>query len=326
MSSPGGLPEGPAEPVASSGGSTDIVAVPVRRPGRWVAAAFLVVLVANTIWSLATNDRLDWATVGDFLLDGRIIDGLVKTLQLTVIAMVVGVVLGAVLAVMRLSSNPLLKSVAWFYIWLLRGTPILVQILFWNFIASIYPEISIGIPFGGPDFVTGDANDLIKPFVAASLALALNEAAYMAEIVRGGILSVDEGQAEAAEALGMTKMQTLRRIVLPQAMRVIVPPTGNETIAMLKTTSLVSVIALPELLYAAQLIYSVNYAQVPLLIVTVIWYLLITSILYVGQYYLERRYGRGHTRELPPTPLGRLKEMVSIRHAKPPAPASGGER
>lgn len=323
MSSPGRRDGGAASTAAPSGGAADITAVPVRRPGRWIAAAIVAILAANFIVSLATNDRLRWGKVGEFLFDGRIIDGLIKTVELTIIAMVAGVLLGVVLAVMRLSSNPLLKSISWFYIWLLRGTPILVQILFWNFIASIYPELSIGVPFGGPDLVSGSANDLVTPFVAACLALALNEAAYMAEIVRAGILSVDEGQAEAAEALGMTKAQTLRRIVLPQAMRVIVPPTGNETISMLKLTSLVSVIALPELLYAAQLIYAVNYLQVPLLIVTVIWYLAITSILYVGQYYLERRYGRGHSRELPPTPLGRLKEMLSIRHAEPPDPATG---
>lgn len=310
--------------VAPSHGSSDIKAVPVRRPGRWVAAGILLILVANTIYSLATNDKLRWSVVGDFIFDGRILDGLVVTLELTVIAMVAGVILGVILAIMRLSDNPLLKGVSWFYIWLLRGTPILVQILFWNFIASIYPDISFGVPFGGPDLVSGDANNLITPFVAASLALALNEAAYMAEIVRAGILSVDEGQSEAAEALGMTKLQTLRRIVLPQAMRVIVPPTGNETIAMLKTTSLVSVIAYPELLYAAQLIYAVNYKQIPLLLVTVIWYLLITSILYVVQYYLERRFGRGHSRELPPTPIGRLKAMLWIKHAEPPVPAAAG--
>ncbi|WP_022928634.1 amino acid ABC transporter permease [Patulibacter americanus] len=307
---------------APSHGSSDIKAVPVRRPGRWVAAAILVVLAANTVWSLATNDRLRWNVVGDFLFDDRIIDGLILTIELTVIAMIVGVVLGIVLAVMRLSDNPLLRGISWFYIWLLRGTPILVQILFWNFIASIYPEISFGVPFGGPDLISGDANDLITPLVAASLALALNEAAYMAEIVRAGVLSVDEGQSEAAEALGMTKLQTLRRIVLPQAMRVIVPPTGNETIAMLKTTSLVSVIAVSELLYASQLIYAVNYRQIPLLLVTVIWYLAITSILYVVQYYLERRFGRGHSRELPPTPIGRLKAMLSIKHVKPPIPVA----
>ncbi|EHN11964.1 putative amino acid transport protein (ABC superfamily membrane) [Patulibacter medicamentivorans] len=307
-------------PAVVEGDATEIKAVPVRRPGRWLAAAVVAVLVANAVWSLATNDRLQWGIVGDFLFDGRIIDGLVKTLELTVIAMVVGVVLGVLLAVMRLSSNPLVAGASAFYIWLFRGTPLLVQILAWNFIASIYPRITLGVPFGGPEIVGGDANALITTFVAASLALALNEGAYMAEIVRAGILSVDEGQSEAAQALGMTRAQTMRRIVLPQAMRVIVPPTGNETIAMLKTTSLVSVIALPELLYAAQLIYSVNYKQIPLLIVVMIWYLLFTTILSIGQYYIERRFGRGHARELPLTPWQRLRRSLTIQRGRPALP------
>jgi polar amino acid transport system permease protein len=199
-----------------------------------------------------------------------------------------------------------------------------VQLLFWNFIAALYPTISLGIPFG-PSFVDANANQLITPFVAAILGLGLNEGAYMSEIVRAGILSVDEGQTEAAQALGMNRLMTLRRIVLPQAMRVIIPPTGNETISMLKTSSLVSVIAYTELLYSVQLIYAVNYKQIPLLLVASIWYLFITSIMSVGQYYLERHYARGSTRELPPTPLQRLRHnLFSFKHAEvAPQPASG---
>jgi polar amino acid transport system permease protein len=230
--------------------------------------------------------------------------------------MAVGIVLGIVLAVMRLSPNPLISGVSWLYIWFFRGTPVLVQILFWNYISALYPQLELGIPFG-PSFIHADANDLISPFTAAILALGLNEGAYMAEIVRAGILSVDEGQTDSAKALGMTRLQTMRRIVLPQAMRVIIPPTGNETIAMLKTSSLVSVIATTELLYSVQLIYAVNYRTIPLLIVASIWYLVVTTLLSIGQYYLERRFGRSHARQPPLTPLQRLRRNLAIRHARP---------
>jgi polar amino acid transport system permease protein len=231
--------------------------------------------------------------------------------------MVIGIAIGVVLAVMRLSPNPLVGGASWIYVWLFRGTPVLVQLLFWQFVSALYPHLSIGIPFGGAELAHADANSLIHPFTAAILGLGLNEGAYMSEIVRAGILSVDEGQSEAAHALGMSRMQTLRRIVLPQAMRVIIPPTGNETISMLKTTSLVSVIAYAELLYSAQLIYSVNYKTIPLLIVASAWYLFFTTILSIGQYYVERRYARGATRALPPTPFQRLRARVGRGPAAP---------
>ncbi len=227
------------------------------------------------------------------MFSSRVLHGLVATLELTAIAMVAGVALGVVLAVMRLSPNRLLGGASWLYVWIFRGTPVLVQLLFWNFIAALYPTLSLGIPFGGPVLMHADANTLITPFAAATLGLALNEAAYMAEIVRAGIISVDAGQSDAAHALGMTRLQTMRHIVLPQAMRVIVPPTGNEAISMLKTTSIVSVIAFTDLLYSVQLIYSANYQQVPLLLVACIWYLAFTSLLSIGQHFLERRLARG---------------------------------
>src|SRR3954468_181911 len=288
-------------------------AVPVRHRGRWVVSAIVLFVVVVAIHSVATNPRFGWGTVGHYLFTHRILAGLVKTLELTVIAMVVGVLLGVLLAVMRLSPNPLVSGASWLYIWLFRGTPVLVQILFWGYISALYPQLSLGIPFG-PQFVHFSANSVISPFVAGMLALGWNEGAYMAEIVRAGIISVEEGQTEAAQSLGMTRLQTMRRIVLPQAMRVIVPPTGNETISMLKTTSLVSVIAVTDLLYSVQLIYAVNYRTIPLLIVASIWYLIVTTVLSFGQYYLERYFGRGAARELPQTPLQRLRRSVSIRH------------
>jgi polar amino acid transport system permease protein len=273
-------------------------------------------LLVVAVHSVATNPRFGWGTVGHYLFSSRILHGLLVTLELTAVSMVIGIVLGVILAVMRLSPNPLVAGVSGFYIWFFRGTPVLVQILFWSFISALYPQISIGIPFGGPEFAHGSANSIITPFLAAILALGLNEAAYMAEIVRAGIISVDEGQTEASSALGMTRLQTMRRIVLPQAMRVIIPPTGNETISMLKTTSLVSVIAYPELLYSAQLIYAVNYQQIPLLLTASIWYLVVTSVLSVAQFFIERHFGRGSSRERPDTLLGRAWRSLQIRHAR----------
>jgi polar amino acid transport system permease protein len=303
------MPQPARQPVPAA--PEAIKAIPVRHPGRWVAAALVLLIVVVLANSIATNPRFQWDVVGDYLFSHQILRGVLTTLELTAVAMVIGIVLGVVLALMRLSRNPLVTSAAWLYVWIFRGTPVLVQIIFWSFVAALYPKVSLGIPFG-PDFIHGDANKLITPFAAAILALGLNEGAYMSEIVRAGLLSVDEGQSQAAHALGMTPMQTMRRIVLPQAMRVIIPPTGNETISMLKLTSLVSVIAYTELLYSAQLIYSRTYQTIPLLIVVSLWYLAVTSVLSVGQYYLERRFGRGSARELPATPLQRLRRRLRL--------------
>jgi len=253
------------------------------------------VIAASLIRSAATSPGFQWSVVGEYLFQAPILEGLVVTLELTVIAMVIGVVLGVLLAVMRVSTNPLVSRASWLYIWFFRGTPVLVQLLFWYNIAALYPKLGLGIPFG-PALIHPEVNSLITAFRAGILALGLNEAAYMAEIVRAGLISVDEGQTHAAQSLGMTRVQTMRRVVLPQAMRVIIPPTGNETISMLKTTSLASVITVAELLHSAESIYARNYKVIPLLIVASIWYIVCTSVLYVGQYYLERYYGRGATR------------------------------
>jgi polar amino acid transport system permease protein len=274
----------------------------------------VALLAAALIYSMTTNKRFQWGVVGDFLFDPRVLRGVRTTLELTVLAMVIGIVLGVMLAVMRLSPNPLVKGASWLYIWFFRGTPVLLQILFWGIaISALYPRISIGIPFGGPVIASGNANQLITLFVAGVLGLGLNEGAYMAEIVRAGIISVDEGQHEAAASLGMSRMQTMRRIVLPQAMRVIIPPTGNETISMLKTSSLVSVIALTDLTYTVTLIYSQNFKTIPLLLVAALWYLFFTTILSIGQYYIERHYARGAARELPPTVIQRMRLLRSRR-------------
>ncbi|MWA06396.1 ABC transporter permease subunit [Actinomadura sp. LD22] len=275
-----------------AGRPEEIRAVPVRHWGRWVAAVIIAYIAVWAIYSVVNNPNFGWDVIGQNFTITAVMTGIGKTLELTAIAMVMGVVGGVLLAIMRLSPNPLISGSAWLYIWAFRGTPVLVQILLWAFIKALVPQLSIGIPFG-PTFAHFDANTLITPFVAGCLGLGLNEAAYMSEIVRAGILSVDQGQAEAASALGMSRAKTMRRIVLPQAMRVIIPPTGNETISMLKTSSLVSVIAVPELLYSVQIIYGRTYQTIPLLLLASIWYLIMTSILTVGQFYLERYFGRG---------------------------------
>jgi polar amino acid transport system permease protein len=300
-------------PQAAAGGPEDIKAVPVRRPGRWVVGAIVLIVAVALIRSVVDNPNFQWGVVGEYIFDGRILHGLRVTIELTVIAMAIGIFLGVLLAVMRLSPNWLVSGASSFYIWFFRGTPVLVQLLFWYNIAALYPKIGLGIPFG-PSFIHADANTLITPFTAAILGLGLNEGAYMAEIVRAGIISVEPGQADAAQSLGMTRLQTMRRIVLPQAMRVIIPPTGNETISMLKTSSLASTIVVTELLYSAQLIYSVNFKTIPLLIAASFWYIVCTSVLYVGQYYLERYYGRGERNRQQTLPQRIRAGMLSFRH------------
>ncbi len=314
------------EVTAEGGRPEEIRAVPVRHVGRWIAAAIVLVAAVALVNSAATNSRFEWSVVGHYLFDHRILEGLRKTVELTVIAMAIGVLLGVLLAVMRLSPNKLVAGASWLYIWFFRGTPVLVQIFFWYYIAALYPMIDLGIPFG-PALIHINANTSITPFTAGILALGLNEGAYMSEIVRAGIISVEEGQADAARSLGMTRLQTMRRIVLPQAMRVIIPPTGNETISMLKTTSLVSAIAVPELLYSVDAIYSVNFKTIPLLIDASIWYLACTSVLYVGQHYLERHYGRGSSHERSATLPERVAQgMLSLRRPGEHARAGGDQR
>jgi len=275
----------------------EIRAVPVRRPGRWIAAFVVLVVCASLLRFAVTDSSLGWHYVGQYLFDPRVLRAVWACVYLSVVAMLTGIVFGVVLAVMGLSPNPIIKSASFVYVFIFRGTPLLVQIVFWFNIAALFPEhvIAIGIPFG-PALVHPNANVIITVFVAAWLALGANEAAYMAEIVRAGVISVPEGQSEAAESLGMTRVQIMRRIVLPQALRVILPPTGNEFISMLKNTSLASVIGFGEIYYATSAIYAQNYETIPLLIVASIWYLVLTSIAYVGQYFLERKAGQGFSR------------------------------
>ncbi|BDT86496.1 amino acid ABC transporter permease [Nocardia cyriacigeorgica] len=293
-----------------------IKAVPLRRPGRWLAATAILVLVGLFIYGAATNPAYRWDVYWRYLRDSRIAEGAVVTLELTVLSMAIAVVLGALLAVMRLSPNPVLRSTAWVYLWIFRGTPVFVQLVFWGLVPSLYKQISLGVPFG-PQLVELDVQGLQAAFAFAVIGLGLNEAAYMAEIVRAGINSVGEGQREASVALGMTWSQTMRRTVLPQAMRVIIPPTGNELIGMLKTTSLVTAIPLSTDLFGrARDIYGVNFLPIPLLLVIATWYLAITSVLMVGQYYLERYFSRGVSRQLTAKQLQELADAQNVVKAK----------
>jgi polar amino acid transport system permease protein len=293
-----------------------LTVVPVRHPLRWVAVAIIALLAAMLFHSLAANPAWQWSYVRGYFNDEQILKGIWVTIQLTVYSMAIGIVLGVILAVMRMSPNPVLSTSAWIYTWFFRGTPVLVQVLFWFSFALLFHNLSIGVPFG-PRFHTWDSNVLITPFVAAVLGLGLNEAAYMSEIARAGLLSVSTGQQEAAAALGMGRGLAMRRVILPQAMRVIIPPTGNETISMLKTSSIVVIISLNDLTGAAQSIYNqATFLQIPLLVAASIWYLIMTSILSVGQYFLEKRFGRGTTRTTVKRPAQRLLDRVRAQRAE----------
>ncbi|MFF1260054.1 amino acid ABC transporter permease [Streptomyces sp. NPDC058321] len=259
----------------------------VRRPrtGQWLAAAVVLALLALAAHSVIRNDAFQWGVVADYFTSASVLRGLGLTLWLTALVMVLGFALGTLLAVMRLSANPVLRAVSWGYVWLFRSMPILVQLLFWFNIGALYPHI-LGIR----------TVDLFGPVTVAIIGLTLHEAAYAAEVVRGGILSVDRGQIEAAQALGLSRFRRWRRIILPQAMRSIVPPAGNMLIGTLKGTSIVSVIAVQDLLYSVQLVYHRTYQVIPMLLVATIWYVVVTSLLSAGQFYVERHYARGSER------------------------------
>ena len=271
-----------------------IKAIALRHPLRNIFAVFLLIGLVAFLVDASHREIYDWPTFSKYLFNHRVLSGVLVTLQLTAYAMVFAVLLGIVLAVMRQSPNPILKSVAWTFIWFFRGTPVYVQLVFWGLLSTVYPSITFGLPFVG-DLATIPSINNLSLFVLAVIGLTLNESAYMAEIVRAGLLSVDRGQEEAAKALGMGWGLSMRRIIIPQAMRIIIPPTGNEVISMLKTTSLVTAIPLTIDLYMATRDISANtYKPVPLLLVASTWYLVFTSFLMVLQYFLERRFARGY--------------------------------
>ena len=314
-SDPGSATDSPGRPVRKT--------VPLRPPGRWVAVAIIALVFASLVTSASVNPNYQWHVVWRYLFSAPILTGLSHTVELTVVAMAIGIGLGVVLAVMRLSPNPVISTAASVYIWVFRGVPVLVQLLFWYFLSALFPRLSIGIPFG-PSLLSVDANQVITQLTAAILGLGLSEAAYMSEIVRSGILSVPPGQNEAAKSLGMRGLLTMRRIVLPQALRIIIPPTGNETIGMLKNTSLVIVIAYTDLLTSASLIYARTYETIPLLIVACIWYLAVTTVLMIVQSGIERRFGRGFTARRGPGWLARARMRLLNRRAAVVGGETGG--
>ncbi|MFE1883969.1 MULTISPECIES: amino acid ABC transporter permease [Streptomyces] len=285
-------------------GAEAIKAIPVRHYGRYVTAVIAIALLVAIIYAFGQG-KINWHAVPDYFFDDRIMTGVGKTLLLTVLSMLIGIVGGIGLAVMRLSKNPVTSSIAWFYIWFFRGTPVLVQLFLWFNLGLVFEYINLG------PIYKNYWSDFMTPLLTALLGLGLNEAAYMAEICRAGLLAVDEGQTEAAHALGMSHGRTLRRIVIPQAMRVIVPPTGNEVINMLKTTSLVAAVQYPELFRYAQDIGQNSGAPVEMYFLAAAWYLIMTSILSVGQYYIERYYARGSSRSLPPTPWQKVRAHLT---------------
>ncbi|MEU5980254.1 amino acid ABC transporter permease [Streptomyces sp. NPDC047315] len=286
-----------------------LTVVPTRHYARWVAAAAAIVVVAQFLHGLATNPVWEWDVFRAYVLSETILQAVWVTLQLTFYATALGFVLGTVLAFMRLSRNPVLQTVAWTYIWIFRSIPVIVQLVFWFNLSALYERLGVGIPFG-PVFWSVDSDSLIGTIGAAVIGLTLHQAAYAAEIVRGGVIAVDQGQLEAAAALGIPRLRQIRRIVLPQAMRAILPTAGNEVIGLLKGTSLVYVMAIGELFYQVQVVYGRNGRVIPLLLVATAWYVVLTSLLSIGQYYVERHFARGTDRTPPPTPVERARRLA----------------
>jgi len=325
-----GTPGTPAPPRDAQ--RWDLGTIPVVRTKhwfRWSLAAVVIFALAQFAWSLVTNENYEWDVFAKYFLSEPVLRGLGLTLVFTAVSALAGFLLGTVIALARLSKSPLLNSAAWLYIWFFRSVPLVVQLVVWYNLGYLYPTLGLGTPFT-TDFwiVEFPTVQLISAFAAGVLGLSLHQAAYSAEIIRGGLLSVDQGQLEAAASLGIPPRRRLTRIVLPQAMRSIVPNATNEVIGLVKGTSVLFVIAIPELFYAVQVIYNRNSRVIPLLLVAVVWYTLVTTILSIAQYYIERHYARGSVRVLPPTPVQRARAWISRQWARlgdapSPVPAAG---
>ncbi|WP_155370903.1 amino acid ABC transporter permease [Catellatospora vulcania] len=310
LSSPSRESADPPKGEAAAAGQPALTVVPARHPWRWVATAAAAVLAAQFIHGLATNPGWDWPTFAGYFFEKSVMEALLVTLQLTFAGAALGFLGGIVLAAMRLSKSPVLQAFSWTFVWVFRSVPLIVQLLFWANLGYLYQTLQFGIPFG-PGFAQVETVHLISSLGAALLGLALHEAAYAAEIVRSGIISVDQGQLEAAAALGIPRGRQFRRILLPQAMRAILPSAANELINLLKSTSVVYVLAIGELFYQVQVVYGRNGRVVALLMVATVWYVILTALLSVLQFYVERHFARGALRTLPPTPLQRLRAAVS---------------
>ncbi|TFC21779.1 amino acid ABC transporter permease [Cryobacterium glucosi] len=299
--------------------SPDFAALKVvhtRHVVRWIFGALVLFVVLQFLWSLATNDKYGWPIFATYFFAPAIIKGIQLTLALTVVSGTIGFVLGTLLALARLSKSPILNSVSWSFIWFFRSVPLLVQLLVWYNLGYLYPRLGLGVPFTDNYFWSFDTVTLVSQFAAAVLGLSLNQAAYSAEIIRGGILSVDQGQLEAAAALGLPRHVRVLRIILPQAARAILPNAFNEIIGLIKGTSIVSVIALGELFYVTQVIYNRNQQVIPLLLVSVVWYIIFTTVLSVAQFYVERHFARGALRVVPPTPIQAARGWVKTQWAR----------
>ncbi|MCW2289631.1 amino acid ABC transporter membrane protein (PAAT family) [Leucobacter luti] len=316
----------PAAIVPRSAQPSKLSVVPLRHWWRWSLSAVAVFILAQLVWTFFTNPQWRWPVFAEYFFNEAILRGLWLTLWLTAVSSVIGFVLGGLLALARLSGSALLNSFAWSFIWFFRSIPLIVQLVIWYNLGYLFPTLGIGWPFTY-DFwlIEFDTVRLLSASVAAILGLSLHQAAYSSEIIRGGLLSVDHGQLEAARALGIPRGRRFFRIMLPQAARAILPNAFNEVIGLLKGTSVVFILALPELFYTVQVIYNRNQQVVPLLLVAAVWYTIFTTVLSVAQYYIERRFARGAARELPPTPIQRaragLRRLVS-RPARPLPPAS----
>lgn len=303
-------PPAPIPTPASAHDDADLVVVPRRRPLTWLAIAATALFIGLFIEQLVTNPVWDWPTFAAYFGSLSIIRALGVTLQLTFLGVAVGFALGIVLASMRLSRSGFLQTVAYTFVWIFRSIPLMVQLIFWFNIGYLYDAVKIGIPFG-PALFEIQTSSLLSAMGAAVLGLGLHQAAYAAEIIRAGILSVDPGQFEAADALGLPRSRRFFRIVLPQAMRSILPNAANEVIGLFKGTSIVSVLAIPELFYQVQVVYGRNSRVIPLLMVATVWYIVLTTLLSVIQYFIERHYGKGATRSTTPSgPVGALIERV----------------
>ncbi|MCB2130552.1 MAG: amino acid ABC transporter permease [Rhodobacteraceae bacterium] len=270
----------------SSASELRLEVVPPKKIGTNLLAAvciLLVLLIARSFW----HGQIEWSVVKENLFARPVLIGLISTISMTFAAMGLGIFLGVGAAIMRMSENRVIRYIAIGYIWLFRGVPALLQLLLWFNLALIFPTIGFG------DTFSVRTVDVMTPFVAALLGLGIQQGAYTAEVVRAGILSIDKGQAEAAAAIGMTRFRTLQRIVLPQAMRVIVPPIGNETIGMIKLTSLASVVQYSEILRKVQEVYYVNSRVIELLIVATFWYMVLVTIFSIAQFYIERHFSQG---------------------------------
>lgn len=286
--------------------------VPLKHWARWAFSAVGVFVLAQLVWTFFSNPQWRWPVFAEYFFDPSVLRGIWLTLWLTAVSAVIGFALGAVLAIARLSGSPLLNSFAWSFIWFFRSVPLIVQLVLWYNLGYLFPQLGLGWPFSYDFFIVEfDTVQLISASAAAILGLSLHQAAYSAEIIRGGLLSVDQGQIEAAKALGIPRGRRFFRITLPQAARAILPNAFNEIIGLLKGTSVVFIVALPELFYTVQVIYNRNQQVVPLLLVATVWYTIFTSILSVAQYYIERHFARGSARELPPTPLQRARAWVA---------------